>query len=121
MSANREDDDRGRRGGYGTDLIDRPPETEAVRKLAHPPLYKVFLHNDDYTPFEFVVMVLRHAFGLSEQKAAQIMIAAHEGGVGGLCLVGIWTRDVAETKLAVADAMIRKAEQPLKFSMEKED
>ena len=67
----------------------------AKPKLKRPPLYKVVLLNDDYTPMEFVVEVLEHFFSMNREKATQVMLAVHTQGKG---VCGIYTRDVAETK-----------------------
>lgn len=112
----RDRDDRERRGGHGTDLLDRP-EAESEPKTQHPSMYKVFLHNDDYTPADFVVHILQKIFGKDRQVAAAIMLEAHRSG---MAVIGVYTYEIAETKLAQAYFEINKDEQPLKITMEKD-
>jgi ATP-dependent Clp protease adaptor protein ClpS len=106
--------DKNRKPDGGVDLIER---TETVKKVATPPMYRVLLHNDDFTPFEFVMHVLISVFGKDLQSAGQIMMSCHQHGVA---TVGVFTLDVAETKVATADSEARKYDQPLRFSIEKE-
>lgn len=75
------------------------PRTKTQPKTERPKLYKVILVNDDFTPREFVVTVLKGEFKLSEDQAHRVMITAHTRGV---CVVAVFTRDVAETKAARA-------------------
>ncbi|WP_084069871.1 ATP-dependent Clp protease adapter ClpS [Desulfocicer vacuolatum] len=82
-----------------------------------PPMYKVFLHNDDYTTMEFVVEILVTVFGKSLEKATRIMLNIHEKGIG---LCGIYTREVAETKVNTVHNLAREQGFPLKSTMEKE-
>jgi ATP-dependent Clp protease adaptor protein ClpS len=89
--------------------------TESKKKLAPPPMYKVLLHNDDYTTMEFVVQVLQNVFRRSATEATQIMLHIHRSGIG---VAGVYTHEVAETKVAVVDAMAREHEYPLKCTME---
>ena len=70
---------------------------EAKPKLKRPPLYKVMLLNDDYTPMEFVVQVLESFFRMDREKATRIMLHVHTRGVG---VCGVFTREIAETKVA---------------------
>jgi ATP-dependent Clp protease adaptor protein ClpS len=86
-------------------------KTQAPRK------YKVLLHNDDYTTMEFVVEVLVQFFHKSETEATQIMLSVHHRGVG---VCGLFTREVAETKVAQVMDHARKHEMPLKCTMEAE-
>ena len=88
----------------------------AERKLAPPDHYKVFLHNDDYTTMDFVVNVLRRVFNKSHEDATAIMLAVHHGGVGEC---GVYTFEIAETKVARVQSMAREAGFPLKCTMEK--
>ena len=88
---------------------------EAKPKLKRPPMYKVVLHNDDYTPMDFVVEVLETFFVLSREKATQIMLHVHTRGKG---VCGIFTRDVAETKVAQVNEYSRKHQHPLLCAME---
>ena len=75
--------------------IDVKPDTIAKPKIEQPRLYKVILLNDDYTPREFVVVVLKGEFHMTEDQAYNVMITAHKKGA---CVVAVFTRDVAETK-----------------------
>ena len=89
--------------------------TESEKKLKAPPLYKVLLHNDDYTTMEFVVQVLQSVFHRSAGDATQIMLHIHKNGLG---VAGVYTHEVAETKVAIVDAMARQHEFPLRCTME---
>lgn len=82
-----------------------------------PPLYRVFLLNDDYTTMDFVIKILEKVFHKSPVEAAQIMIHVHKSGKG---LAGIYTREIAETKTDRVLQMSGKSGYPLKCSMEKE-
>ena len=88
---------------------------EAKPKLKRPPMFKVVLHNDDYTPMEFVVQVLETFFAMSRDKATQIMLHVHTRGKG---VCGVFTRDVAETKVAQVNEYSRKHQHPLLCAME---
>lgn len=90
--------------------------TALKNRVAEPPRYKVLLHNDDYTPMDFVVMVLEVVFHKERSEAARIMMNVHRQGVG---VAGIFTRDVAETKVAVVHELAMKSEFPLKCSLER--
>ena len=89
--------------------------TERRQKVAKPPSYKVLLHNDDYTTMEFVVQVLQGVFGKPDAEAVQIMLHIHRKGIG---VAGVYTYEVAETKVAQVGAMAEQAEFPLKCTME---
>lgn len=89
--------------------------TEVVRKVKPPQLYKVLLHNDDYTTMEFVVMVLMSVFRHSEPEAVQIMLNVHQKGSG---VAGIYSREIAETKADKVTRLARENEYPLKCSVE---
>ena len=106
MSSDDRRPDRERQSG--TVLKERP-------KLKKPPMYKVLLHNDDYTTREFVVLILRDIFRLSDSDAVQVMMHVHNTGIG---VAGVYTHEVAETKVAVVDAMAQGSEYPLKCTME---
>lgn len=93
------------------------PRTKAKPKLERPKLYKVILLNDDFTPREFVVRVLKGEFKLSEDQANRVMITAHRLGV---CVVAVFTRDVAETKAQRATDAGKEAGFPLMFTTEPE-
>ena len=88
---------------------------EAKPQLKRPPMYKVILVNDDYTPMEFVVHVLENFFGMNREKATQIMLNVHSKG-SGVC--GVFTRDIAETKVVQVNDYSRKHEHPLLCTME---
>jgi ATP-dependent Clp protease adaptor protein ClpS len=87
-------------------------------KVERPKLHKVMLVNDDFTPREFVVTVLRAEFRLGEEQAHRIMSTAHKRGV---CVVAVFTRDVAETKATNATDAARKNSYPLLFTTEPEE
>jgi len=88
---------------------------EARPKLKRPPLFKVLLLNDDYTPMEFVVEVLEHFFHMDREQATQIMLHVHTRGMG---VCGLFTRDVAETKVAQVNDYSRANQHPLLCTME---
>ena len=92
-------------------------EVKERAKTKRPPLYKVLLHNDDYTTKEFVVMVLQAVFHKSEVDANRIMLHVHENGIG---VAGIYPYEVAETKIGKTLALARRYEYPLQLSMEPE-
>ena len=83
--------------------------------LEEPPRFKVLLHNDDYTTMDFVVMILQSVFNKDAATAAEIMLNVHKQGVG---VAGVYTRDVAETKVALVHELSRKHEHPLRCTME---
>jgi len=87
-------------------------------KLKKPPLYRVIIFNDDYTPMEFVVYVLQTFFGIDRDKATQIMLAIHTQGKG---VCGIFTKEVAETKSAQVNNFARENEHPLISEIEPVD
>ncbi len=91
--------------------------TKVRAKTKQPRLHKVILLNDDYTPREFVVTVLRGVFGMSEEQAYQVMITAHSRGV---CVVAVFTRDVAESKAKEGTEAGRSEGYPLMFTTEPE-
>ena len=93
----------------------RPQHTEKLKK---PRLYKVLLHNDNYTTRDFVVAVLREIFHRSESVAVSIMLHVHTRGIG---VAGVYTREVAETKLRLTEHLAQANEFPLRLSMEPED
>lgn len=101
-----------RRRGTGTGVLTRTrPETKK------PSLYKVLLLNDDYTPMDFVVHVLERFFGKNRDEAVEIMMHVHRRGVG---LCGVYTFEVAETKVGQVIDLARKHQHPLQCTMEKE-
>ena len=85
-------------------------------EVQEPPLYKVLLHNDDYTSMEFVVSILENIFHKSQQEATRIMLNVHEQGIG---IAGIYTQEICETKITIVHELARKNEFPLRCSMEK--
>ena len=87
-------------------------------KLKKPPLYRVIIFNDDYTPMEFVVYVLQTFFGIDRDKATQIMLAIHTHGKG---VCGIFTKEVAETKSVQVNNFARENEHPLISEIEPVD
>lgn len=84
-------------------------------KVKPPPLFKVMLLNDDYTPMEFVVLVLQKFFSLSREKATQIMLKVHREGMG---ICGIYPKDIATTKVEQVIAYARNHQHPLQCVME---
>ncbi len=88
---------------------------EARPKLKKPPLYKVMLLNDDFTPMDFVVEILTDFFNMSEDRATQVMLQVHTQGVG---VCGTYTRDVAETKVHIVNDYSRENHHPLMCTME---
>ena len=99
-----------RRHESGTALKERP-------KLKKPPMYKVLMHNDDYTTQEFVVLLLRDIFRKNDSEAVQIMRHVHDNGVG---IAGIYTHEVAEAKVDKSMNLARKFEFPLQLTIEAE-
>jgi ATP-dependent Clp protease adaptor protein ClpS len=87
-------------------------------KTERPRLHKVILINDDYTPRDFVVMVLKAVFGTSAEQAFRIMITAHKRGV---CVVAVYAKDIADTKATEATDLGRQAGYPLMFTTEPEE
>ncbi|HEV7251787.1 MAG TPA: ATP-dependent Clp protease adapter ClpS [Mesorhizobium sp.] len=94
------------------------PRTETRPTTERPKLHKVILVNDDFTPREFVVRVLKAEFRMSEDQAHKVMITAHRRGV---CVVAVFTKDVAETKATRATDAGRAAGFPLLFTTEPEE
>ena len=99
-------------GNNKTDVV-----TKTRPKTKKPSLYKVLLLNDDYTPMEFVVFVLEHFFSKNRDEATQIMLHVHRKGVG---VCGVFTFEVAETKVAQVMDFARQHQHPLQCTMEKE-
>ncbi len=94
------------------------PRAKTRPKTKRPRLYKVLLLNDDYTPREFVVAVLRAIFAMSDEQANRVMMTAHRLGT---CVVAVYTLDVAETKAGEGTEAGREAGYPLMFSTEPEE
>ena len=109
------DDDRKRRtepSGPGTAVI-----TKTKPQTKKPSMYRVLLLNDDYTPMEFVVYVLEQFFNKSREDATRIMLHVHQHGVG---VCGVFTYEVAETKVAQVVDTARRHQHPLQCTMEKD-
>lgn len=92
-------------------------ETRQDQQLAHPRLWRVLLHNDDYTTQEFVVWVLETVFGKVHEDAFAIMLSVHKSGTG---IAGVFTRDVADTKARGAQQLAEQHEFPLRITTEPE-
>lgn len=107
MSGPQDGDD----GGDTSVIVETKPKTK------RPPLYKVLLLNDDYTPMEFVVAVLERFFGMSHAQAFEIMLTVHKKGVA---VVGVFSHEIAETKVAQVMDFARRHQHPLQCTMEKE-
>jgi ATP-dependent Clp protease adaptor protein ClpS len=106
-----EDGDRGGRSGRGTAVL-----TRTKSKTQKPSLYRVLLLNDDYTPMEFVVHVLERFFQKDRETATMIMMHVHQNGVGEC---GVYTYEVAETKISQVMDFARQHQHPLQCVMEK--
>lgn len=90
---------------------------ETKTRTQKPPMYKVLLLNDDYTPMEFVVLVLERFFGVTHAQAFELMLTVHKKG---LAVVGVFSYEVAETKVAQVMDFARQHQHPLQCTMEKE-
>ena len=101
----------GRNGGTVTERRTRP-ET----KTRKPPMYKVILLNDDYTPMEFVVEILKAVFHKPHAEATRIMLHVHQNGMG---VAGVYPFEIAETKVRTVEELAKEAQYPLKCAMEK--
>lgn len=110
MAAGKENEGDGIGPQTGT-LVKAKPKTQK------PSMYKVMLLNDDYTPMEFVVLVLETYFNKNREEATRIMLHVHRRGLG---LCGVYTYEVAETKVAQVQDAARRAQHPLQCIMEKE-
>ena len=97
---------------------ERESGTLVRERLKRPRKYKVLLHNDDYTPMEFVVHVLERFFGLNHAQAFEIMLTVHKKGVA---VVGVFSHEIAETKVGQVMDFARRHQHPLQCTMEKED
>jgi ATP-dependent Clp protease adaptor protein ClpS len=98
--------------------IDTKPRAKIELKTERPKLHKVILVNDDFTPREFVVLVLKAEFGMGEGRANTVMITAHQRGS---CVVAVFTKDLAETKATRATDAARNKGYPLLFTTEPEE
>ncbi|TCL74758.1 ATP-dependent Clp protease adapter ClpS [Rhizobium sp. BK251] len=94
------------------------PKTKTKPKLDKPKLYKVILFNDDFTPREFVIVVLKAVFRMSEEAGYRVMMTAHKLGS---CVVVVCTKDIAETKAKEAMDFGKEAGYPLMFTAEPEE
>lgn len=110
IRASSDDEGGGDDSDLGVTLKTRP-------KTQRPPMYKVMLINDDYTPMEFVVHVLERFFGTSHDEAFEIMLTVHKKG---LAVVGVFSFEVAETKVMQVMDFARRHQHPLQCTMEKE-
>jgi ATP-dependent Clp protease adaptor protein ClpS len=97
---------------------DLKPRVKTKPKLERPKLHKVILLNDDYTPREFVVMILKAEFRMNADQAYRVMMTAHRRGV---CVVAVYTKDVAETKATRATEAAKAKGHPLQFTTEPEE
>jgi len=105
-------------GPTGDDGIEYGLSTQTRVRTKKPSLYRVLLLNDDYTPMEFVVFILERFFNRSREQATRIMLHVHQKGVG---LCGVYTYEVAETKVAQVLDLAKRHEHPLQCVMEKDD
>lgn len=110
---NGDDDRQGGGGGRTTTNVVVKPRA----KVKKPSMYKVLMLNDDYTPMEFVVHVLERFFGKTAEEATRIMLHVHQKGVG---VCGVFTFEVAETKVNQTMELARKNQHPLQCTLEKE-
>jgi ATP-dependent Clp protease adaptor protein ClpS len=94
------------------------PKTKTKPKVERPKLWKVILLNDDYTPREFVVMVLKAVFRMNEDQAYNVMMTAHQRGA---CVIAVFTKDVADTKAKEATELGKSQGYPLYFTTEPEE
>jgi ATP-dependent Clp protease adaptor protein ClpS len=106
-----ESDDDGGDGGPNTGVVVR-----SKPKAKKPSMYKVIMLNDDYTPMEFVVLVLERFFNKSHEEATHIMLHVHQKGVG---VCGVYTYEVAETKVTQVMDLARQQQHPLQCTLEK--
>ncbi len=109
--------DTGDNNGKGKDGTGTGIVTKTRPKVKKPSLYKVLLLNDDYTPMEFVVHILEKFFSKSREDAVEVMLHVHRHGVG---VCGVFTYEVAETKVAQVIEFSRRHQHPLQCTMEKE-
>ncbi|EET49837.1 ATP-dependent Clp protease adapter ClpS [Thalassobium sp. R2A62] len=101
----------------GGDDSDVGLAVETRPKTKRPPLYKVMILNDDYTPMEFVVMVLERFFGMNHAQSFELMLTVHKKG---LAVVGVFSYEIAETKVAQVMDFAQQHQHPLQCTMEKE-
>ncbi|MGH1576535.1 ATP-dependent Clp protease adapter ClpS [Planktotalea sp.] len=103
--------------GNSDDDTDASVVVETRPKTKKPPLYKILLLNDDYTPMEFVVHVLERFFSMTHAQAFEIMLTVHKKGVA---VVGVFSHEIAETKVSQVMDLARRNQHPLQCTMEKE-
>ena len=111
MSGKKDENGQGNGTGQGTGVV-----TKTRPKTKKPSLYKVLILNDDYTPMEFVVHILERFFNKGREEAVQIMLHVHHHGIGEC---GVYTYEVAETKVTQVMDFARKHQHPLQCVMEK--
>jgi ATP-dependent Clp protease adaptor protein ClpS len=116
MTGGEDDSDDGSHDG-GSGFPGTGLDTKVRPKTKKPSLYKVLLLNDDYTPMEFVIHVLERFFAKQHEEAVEIMLHVHRRGVG---VCGVYTFEVAETKVAQVIELARRNQHPLQCTMEKE-
>ena len=114
LSSGEGNDDNNGGGGNGSDI---GLATKAKPKTKKPSMYKVIMLNDDYTPMDFVVMILQEVFRKTQDEATQIMLNVHKRGVG---VCGVYTYEIAETKVVQVMDIARKNQHPLQLQLEKE-
>jgi ATP-dependent Clp protease adaptor protein ClpS len=107
----------GQATGPGTPGNDAGVAVKTRARTERPPMYKVLLLNDDYTPMEFVVHVLERFFGMNHAQAVELMLTVHKKG---LAVVGVFSFEVAETKVAQVMDLARRHQHPLQCTMEKD-
>jgi ATP-dependent Clp protease adaptor protein ClpS len=105
----------GRDDGDGDAGVITRTRTRTAQRLKKPKLYKVLLHNDDYTTMEFVVYVLQHVFERSEAEAIRVMLHVHRNGLG---VAGVYPKEFAETRVGQVEALARQNEFPLRCTLE---
>jgi ATP-dependent Clp protease adaptor protein ClpS len=103
--------------GKSDEGTDAAVVVETRAKTRRPPLYKVMLLNDDYTPMEFVVHILERFFGMTHAQAGEIMLTVHKKG---LAVVGVFSHEIAETKVTQVMDFARRHQHPLQCTMERE-
>jgi ATP-dependent Clp protease adaptor protein ClpS len=94
------------------------PRTKVKPKVERPKLWKVILLNDDFTPREFVVQVLKAVFRMNQERAYQVMMTAHRKGA---CVIAVFTKDIADTKAKEATELGKQKGYPLYFTTEPEE
>ena len=96
--------------------LEEQKQVQNKEELKEPSLFKVLLHNDDYTTMDFVIMILETVFNKDTTESTRIMLNIHNQGVG---IAGVYTREIGETKISLVHEMARKYQFPLKCSLEK--